>query len=154
MADAAAERARARALTAASAARASRARQLGTLFGPRQVLGRGGNSFVLPAKRSQLLLCRCPLVCQALDGSLGAGNQCLGFPRIPQKLALPLQVSTRTGHHPGKTEAPCQFLGFERGLPGLALDPGQFLLDHTLRRLALRQALDLLAPCPDLRRTQ
>ncbi len=67
---------------------------------------------------------------------------------------MPLQVAASTRYFAGQAEAPGQFLGLERRLAGLAFDPGQFLLNHALRGLALGQALHLLAPCPDLHRPQ
>src|SRR5574340_748270 len=109
---------------------------------------------MLPAQGVQFLLCRRLLAPQPLDRPPRAGNQGLGVPRVAQELALPLQVGAGTRHLASETEPPRQFLSLQRRLTGLAFDPGQLLLDHTLRRLALRQALDLLAPCPDLSRTQ
>ena len=124
------------------------------MLGPGQGLRRTGE-FRLPAAQSvQFLLCRRLLAPQPLDRPLRAGNQGLGVPRVAQELALPLQISAGTRHLPGQAEASRQFLGLERRLAGLALDPGEFLLDHPLRGLALRQTLDLLAPRSDLCRAQ
>jgi hypothetical protein len=72
-----------------------------------------------------------------------------GLPAHPPKLALPQQVGTGTGHHASKAEAPRQFFGFERCLPGLALDPRQSLPDQVLGSFALGQVLGLLAPVAD-----
>ena len=63
---------------------------------------------------------------------------------------MPLQIGTRTRHLAGQPEAPPQLLGLEHRLPGLALDPGQFLLGHPLRSLALGQVLNVLPPRSDL----
>ena len=102
------------------------------MLGPGQGLRRTGE-FRLPAAQSvQFLLCRRLLVPQPLDRPLRAGNQGLGVPRVAQELALPLQISAGTRHLPGQAEASRQFLGLERRLAGLALDPGEFLLDHPL----------------------
>ena len=116
------------------------------MFSPGQGLRRTGKSLLLAAQGVQFLQCGRLLASQALDRPLGAGNQGFGLPCIAQELALPLQVGTDTGDLTGQAEAPGQFLRLKRRLAGLALDPGQFLLNHPLRGLTLDQVLGLLTP--------
>ena len=114
--------------------------------------GEGAASLGEKVERTQGCLGCYATARQPLDRPLSTWNQRLGFPRIAQKFALPLQVGAGTRDFTGQAETPRQFIGLERRLSGLAFDPGQSLLGEALSGQELSQALRLLTPGADLRR--
>ena len=65
------------------------------------------------ADQGEFLFCQGLVLCQATYLALCAGHQGVGFMRIPQQLALPLQIGACTRHLTDQAKAVIRSFGYE-----------------------------------------